>query len=85
MAVGDAETVARASADVDRQLREQGVHIDAPLMALSYLALSTTPALKITDRGLLDVERQELVSVAIDDEGEAGYASDAAPATRAAP
>jgi hypothetical protein len=61
------------------------VRIDAPLMALSYLALSTTPALKITDRGLLDVEQRKLVSLAIDDEGEAGYASSAAPATPAAP
>lgn len=65
MSIEDAETVARASAGVDRQLREQGVRIDAPLMALSYLALSTTPALKITDRGLLDVEQQKLVGVEI--------------------
>ena len=30
-------------------------------MTLSFLALSVIPALKITDRGLVDVERFELV------------------------
>jgi adenine deaminase len=34
-------------------------------MTLSFLALSVIPALKITDRGLVDVERFELVSLAV--------------------
>jgi adenine deaminase len=42
-------------------LREQGVGDAAPFMTLSFLALSVIPALKITDRGLVDVERFELV------------------------
>jgi adenine deaminase len=42
-------------------LREQGVGDPAPFMTLSFLALSVIPALKITDRGLVDVERFELV------------------------
>ncbi len=42
-------------------LRERGVTIDAPFMSLSFLALSVIPSLKITDRGLVDVERFELV------------------------
>ena len=33
-------------------------------MTLSFLALSVIPALKITDRGLVDVERFELVPLA---------------------
>jgi adenine deaminase len=45
-------------------LREQGVAIDAPFMTLSFLALSVIPALKITDRGLVDVDRFELVPLA---------------------
>jgi adenine deaminase len=43
------------------QLRELGVTIEAPFMTLSFLALSVIPALKITDRGLVDVERFEIV------------------------
>jgi adenine deaminase len=46
-------------------LREQGVGDDAPFMTLSFLALSVIPALKITDRGLVDVERFELVPLAV--------------------
>jgi adenine deaminase len=45
-------------------LREQGVEIEAPFMTLSFLALSVIPALKITDRGLVDVERFEIVPLA---------------------
>jgi adenine deaminase len=46
-------------------LRAQGVHDGAPFMTLSFLALSVIPALKITDRGLVDVERFELVPLAV--------------------
>ena len=35
---------------------EQGVEIGAPFMTLSFLALSVIPSLKITDRGLVDVD-----------------------------
>jgi len=38
-----------------------GGKLEAPFMALSFLALSVIPALKITDRGLVDVERFALV------------------------
>jgi adenine deaminase len=46
-------------------LHEQGVGDSAPFMTLSFLALSVIPALKITDRGLVDVERFELVPLAV--------------------
>jgi adenine deaminase len=46
-------------------LHEQGVRDSAPFMTLSFLALSVIPALKITDRGLVDVERFELVPLAV--------------------
>ncbi|MDR7572201.1 MAG: adenine deaminase C-terminal domain-containing protein, partial [Armatimonadota bacterium] len=32
-----------------------------PFMTLSFLALSVIPSLKLTDRGLLDVDRGEIV------------------------
>jgi adenine deaminase len=37
-----------------------------PFMILSFLALEVIPALKLTDQGLVDVERFELVPVAVD-------------------
>jgi adenine deaminase len=47
------------------RLREQGVQGAAPFMTLSFLALSVIPALKITDRGLVDVERFEIVGLGV--------------------
>jgi adenine deaminase len=47
-------------------LREQGVGIEAPFMTLSFLALSVIPSLKITDRGLVDVDAFALVPLAVD-------------------
>jgi len=49
----------RAAADV------LGVTVEEPFMQLSFLALSVIPALKITDRGLVDVDRFELVPLAV--------------------
>jgi adenine deaminase len=40
---------------------ELGSTIDAPFQLLAFLALSVIPSLKITDRGLVDVDRFELV------------------------
>jgi adenine deaminase len=59
------EEVVTALEALQDMLREQGVGDDAPFMTLSFLALSVIPALKITDRGLVDVERFELVSLAV--------------------
>jgi adenine deaminase len=42
-------------------VRELGSTLAAPFMTLSFLALSVIPALKITDQGLVDVERFEIV------------------------
>ncbi|HSJ50964.1 MAG TPA: adenine deaminase [Actinomycetota bacterium] len=38
-----------------------GVTLPSPFMAMSFLALSVVPELKLTDRGLIDVDRFELV------------------------
>jgi adenine deaminase len=53
--------VVQASEAVVAAARELGCEIDAPFQSLAFLALSVIPALKITDRGLVDVERFELV------------------------
>ena len=53
--------VVSASEAVVAAALELGCAIDAPFQSLAFLALSVIPALKITDRGLVDVERFELV------------------------
>jgi adenine deaminase len=58
------DVVARLE-ELQDMLHEQGVGDSAPFMTLSFLALSVIPALKITDRGLVDVERFELVPLAV--------------------
>jgi adenine deaminase len=59
------EAVVERLEALQAMLREQGVADPAPFMTLSFLALSVIPALKITDRGLVDVERFELVPLAL--------------------
>jgi adenine deaminase len=60
-----AEVVA-ASEAVVAAARELGSEVEAPFQSLAFLALSVIPALKITDRGLVDVERFELVPLQAD-------------------
>jgi len=52
-------------AGMEARLREMGVGTEAPFMCLSFLALSVIPDLKITDRGLVDVGKFELVPLTI--------------------
>ena len=51
---------------MEKRLNAMGVNIAAPFMTLSFLALSVIPELKITDRGLVDVRRFELVPLAVE-------------------
>ena len=50
----------------ERRLGAMGVTMTAPFMTLSFLALSVIPELKITDRGLVDVTRFELVPLGVE-------------------
>lgn len=50
------EALARAAADLGCQLRD-------PMMAMAFLALPVIPALKLTDKGLVDVEKFDFVSL----------------------
>ena len=45
--------------------RDLGATILSPFMAMSFLALSVVPELKITDRGLVDTVRFELVPLEV--------------------
>jgi adenine deaminase len=51
---------------MELRLAGLGVTMSAPFMTLSFLALSVIPELKITDRGLVDVARFELVPLGIE-------------------
>jgi adenine deaminase len=51
---------------MERRLRGMGVAMTAPFMTLSFLALSVIPELKITDRGLVDVARFQLVPLGLE-------------------
>lgn len=52
---------AGAARALERAARELGCALPAPFMTLSFLALPVIPSLKLTDRGLVDVERFEIV------------------------
>jgi adenine deaminase len=60
-----AEVAARLG-DLRREARSLGVTVRTPFMALSFLGLSVIPSLKITDRGLVDVDRFELVPLELE-------------------
>jgi adenine deaminase len=51
---------------MESRLTAMGVTVASPFMTLSFLALSVIPELKITDRGLVDVGRFELVPLGIE-------------------
>ena len=53
-------------ADYDALLaaaRALGSALHDPLMAMSFMALEVIPALKLTDHGLVDVEKFEVVGL----------------------
>ena len=53
-----------ASRELGAAVRSLGVTFPQPVQMLAFLSLSVIPSLKITDRGLVDVERFELVPLA---------------------
>jgi len=58
------EEVVAASHALAAAARELGCTLETPFQHLAFLALSVIPSLKITDRGLVDVDRFELVPLA---------------------
>jgi adenine deaminase len=53
--------VAERARQLDRAARSLGCVLPAAFMTLSFLALPVIPSLKLTDRGLVDVGRFEIV------------------------
>ncbi|MGA9159826.1 MAG: adenine deaminase [Actinomycetota bacterium] len=59
------EEVAARTHDIERAAADLGTTLPSPFSAMSFLALSVIPELKITDRGLVDVDRFELVPLEV--------------------
>ena len=60
------DTVAAAAAGLDRAAAALGCRLSAPFMTLSFMALPVIPHLKLTDRGLVDVDGFRIVPLAAD-------------------
>jgi adenine deaminase len=56
------EIVASQAEELDVQARELGSTLAAPFAALSFLALPVIPELRLTDKGLVDVNAFKLIS-----------------------
>ncbi len=63
MSIHPAAEVAAAAEQLTGVVRGLGCRLEHPLIALSFLALPVVPALKITDKGLVDVESFQLVEL----------------------
>ena len=59
------EEVAERTRILEEAAGELGTTLPSPFMAMSFLALSVIPELKLTDRGLVDVNRFELVPLEV--------------------
>jgi adenine deaminase len=59
------DEVLTGSRELAAAIRTLGVTFPQPVQMLAFLSLSVIPSLKITDRGLVDVERFELVTLAV--------------------
>jgi adenine deaminase len=60
------EDVARKQRELGDSIAAMGCKLPAPFITLSFLALPVIPKLKITDKGLVDVENQKIVSIFCD-------------------
>ncbi len=63
MSEGTLSEVVAGLKQVVRAAKRIGSSIDDPFMAMSFLALPVIPALKLTDKGLVDVDAFELTSL----------------------
>lgn len=63
MSEGTLSEVVTGLEKVGKAAKKLGSAIDDPFMAMSFLALPVIPALKLTDKGLVDVDAFELTSL----------------------
>ena len=65
MSLDEPAAVEKDMDKLEATYRELGGKLTSPFMALSFLALPVIPALKITDKGLVDVEKLEILEVLV--------------------
>ncbi|MBF0410559.1 MAG: adenine deaminase [Candidatus Riflebacteria bacterium] len=53
----DLKTVAKSYSEIDKKVKAMGCKLKSPFMTLSFMALPVIPKLKITDKGLFDVDK----------------------------
>ena len=58
--------VAKKQNELEDKISEMGCKLQAPFITMSFLALPVIPALKITDRGLVDVGKRKIVNVFVE-------------------
>jgi adenine deaminase len=63
MSLEDAETVAVEYEKLDRTVKQYGCRLQSPFMTLSFMALLVIPKLKLSDKGLFDVEAFQFVDL----------------------
>lgn len=63
MSTKTAEEVALKLETLNNALKDMGCKLSSPFMTMSFMALLVIPKLKISDRGLFDVEKFEFVDV----------------------
>jgi adenine deaminase len=66
MSVEPLETVAAQLEDVEAAALSLGVSVPSPFAVLSFLALPVIPELRLSDLGLVDVQRMAIVPLAAD-------------------
>ncbi|MEM5826323.1 MAG: adenine deaminase [Candidatus Aenigmatarchaeota archaeon] len=66
MSIENHEKVARNHEEIEKFIRKFGCKLEAPLMQLSFLALPVIPELKITTKGLFDVNSFSFVDLILE-------------------
>lgn len=61
MSAEDAYKVAEKYDEMDKLAKKLGSHLQAPFMTLSFMALLVIPSLKLSDKGLFNVDKFEFV------------------------
>jgi adenine deaminase len=55
--------VAKKQKEIEAKISEMGCELRVPFITMSFLALPVIPELKITDKGLVDVEKRKIVDI----------------------
>lgn len=66
MSPDDGETVARAYRELLKEARNLGCEFRSPFITMSFMALPVIPALKLTDKGLVDVTLFDFVPLVLE-------------------